>query len=136
MPFNAANAKPSLVALINHQMMMAPGIHAGDLDAMEAYYADDARFYTGGVAPHAGKQEIREAWRDIMACGYCRFEFDADDFIMSASQDMVYERGTYKRFGSDDNTDIVDEGHFVVVWQRVDDQWKILADIVQGGKKP
>jgi ketosteroid isomerase-like protein len=56
--------------------------------------------------------------------------FAPEQIVVSSSGDMALDRGTYRLSVAPDGTKQVDTGKYVVVWRKVDGQWKAAADII------
>jgi ketosteroid isomerase-like protein len=55
--------------------------------------------------------------------------FAPEQIVVSSSGDMALDRGTYSLTIAPDGTTQTDTGKYVVVWRKIDHEWKAAADI-------
>jgi uncharacterized protein (TIGR02246 family) len=103
-------------------------IRARDLETILDLYADDATYMPPGKPKFSGKAALREVWASYL---------QREDFIatytptihVSESGDMAYDVGHYQLSMKKDGQQTSFEGKYVVVWKRIDQQWKAVVDI-------
>lgn len=93
---------------------------SGDASAYSAHASPSARLYRDGHAPFLG----RGAFLASSAASASRTAWTLDAHETSASGDFAYATG---RFGPKGGPTA---GHYVRVWRREPDGWRIAADIV------
>lgn len=95
-------------------------VRSKDAAGIAQLYAEDG----AAMAPNApiakGRAAIQQLWQSMLA-GPGELTFEPEQILVSSSGDMALDRGTY-RFGED-------VGKYVVVWRKVDGEWKAAADI-------
>ena len=77
-----------------------------------------------------GKEEYISRWKESAAMG--TWEFDLNVQEVKASGNLAVERGAYT-LGFTPNEDspmpaFTDEGNYVVLWEKIDGDWKIVWD--------
>lgn len=76
-----------------------------------------------------GHGAIEKTWAGMMAAPGFDLNFTPDQIIVSGSGDMALDRGTYRLSMQPDGKAVSDTGKYVVVWRKVDGDWKAAADI-------
>ena len=96
-----------------------------DLDGIMALMAKNSVLIMPGAAPVVGKEDIRRATKTMLESGD-RVSWESDYAHVSSSGDMAYDYGTA-------TTTLVDgssvQGHYLVVWVKEGDTWKVAADM-------
>lgn len=95
-----------------------------------------AQFYTedGAVMPPnapiaKGHASIQKAWASMMSTPGFDLTFAPEEIVLSSSGDMALDRGKYRLAVSPSGKPQTDTGKYVVVWRKVDGEWKAAADI-------
>ena len=100
-----------------------------DIDKIVDLYAEDGYFMASNAPPVQGREAIGEAWSGLLGLPGITITFGATRIDVSSSGDLAMDLGTYA-LGFDTETGRVnDHGKYVVVWKRVDGEWKVAADI-------
>ncbi len=76
-----------------------------------------------------GHAEIEKTWAEMMTAPGFDLNFTPDRIVISDAGDMALDRGTDRLSMQPDGTSVSDTGKYVVVWRKVDGQWKAAADI-------
>lgn len=98
-------------------------LNAGDLDALVALYAEDARIMPPNAEPAQGLEAVRESFGGMIDAGLTGTLTTVEAV---AAGDIGHHVGTYE---IEAGGEVVDRGKFVEVWRQVGDEWKIAADI-------
>ncbi|MCP4573708.1 MAG: SgcJ/EcaC family oxidoreductase [bacterium] len=100
-----------------------------DLDAIMSYYAPDALQMPANSPSIQGKEAIR-AWYELWLPNPDVTSTFAPDVIeVAVSGDLAYDRGTYHfKLDTPDGT-VEDRGTYLIVWKKIDGEWKTLADM-------
>lgn len=102
---------------------------AKDLDAVMTYYAPDAIQMPANGPSIVGKEAIR-AWYELwLPNPDITTTFQPEVIEVAASGDLAYDRGVYHFKMETPNGPIEDHGKYLIVWQKIDGEWKALADI-------
>ena len=105
-------------------------VAARDTVAIANLYAEDGYFMPPNAPRVDGRGAIRGAWAEMFQMPNVSLTFAPTDIVIAEAGDMAYDIGTYN-FGMDGpDGRIEDNGKYVVVWQKVNGEWKIMADII------
>ena len=103
-----------------------------DLPATVALFADDAQILPQHGPAIRGRQEIEDYFKDSMTP---RVTYDTDTEMTLVRGDLAVEQGRYVvrnvRRGSD-----VEEGKYLHVWRRVNNDWKLYRVIYNTDVEP
>lgn len=105
-------------------------IKAKDAAAISGMYAPDGAFMPPNAAIAKGAPAIQQSWAGLMATPGFALTFGPEQIIVSSSGDMALDRGTYRLTVAPNGTEQIDTGKYVVVWRKVDGEWKAAADII------
>jgi ketosteroid isomerase-like protein len=109
---------------------------SGDVDALVAYYSDDAVISAPGAAPVRGAAGIREAFakelQAMKAAGLTQSPGANPEFAVSG--DLGYEWNTYTV--ADKSGKTIDTGKYLSVFGRRDGKWLIVRDIWNSDMAP
>lgn len=97
----------------------------GNAKALATNYTENAKLYPSNSDVIEGTQAIEGFWNAVMKMGIKRAQMET----VSAESvgNIAVEEGQYKLFVEGDM--VVDQGKYIVTWQKVDGQWKITRDI-------
>lgn len=104
-------------------------IAARDVAAVTALYAAD-----GYIAPPAadlaqGHAEIEAVWTSLLALPELELTIRPTDVEVARAGDMAYENGTFTMSFAAGEQRLQDRGKYVVVWEKRDGEWKVVADV-------
>jgi len=99
-------------------------LNAGDVEAVAAHYAEDARLLPPNGAMTQGREAVRQEFGAMVAAGL-KGELSTLEAVVAG--DIGYKVGTFKVMGPDGS--VVDRGKFIEVWQQVGSDWMIINDI-------
>jgi ketosteroid isomerase-like protein len=113
----------SEIAKINDGFMAA--YNSGDLKTLVSNYTDQAKLYPSNSDVVEGTQAIEGFWGAVMNMGIKKAQMET----VSAQQvgNIAIEEGRYKLFVEGDI--MVDQGKYLVTWEKENGQWKIARDI-------
>ena len=97
--------------------------NAGDLDALVALYAEDARVLPPNAAAGQGHDAVRESFGGMIDAG---LGGELSSVMAATAGDIGQHIGTYEVTAGGE---VVDRGKFVELWRREGDAWKMAADI-------
>ncbi len=104
-------------------------VDAKDAAGIARFYTSDGKFVVPGRPLAEGGEAVERAWHGLFATPGVRLSFAPTMIDVAEAGDMAYEIGRY-RFGFDGPKGrIADHGKYVVVWKKVDGEWKAAADI-------
>ena len=111
------------IALSDNDFMQA--ITDGDPHAIAALYTIDANILPPNEKIIRGQDNIGEYWAVMIEMGVNRL--DLETLEAHAFGEYAYQVGKYRIFAGDNQE--LDNGKFVVVWQKSGDTWKMYRDI-------
>lgn len=105
--------------------------NAGLIDSVATVFADDVIQFAPNQPTLEGKEEFKAFWEQMAQNG--RLAFDVNTLEVKQSGDLAVERGTFKfDFTPNEGSPIPainESGDYVVVWERVDGNWKAVWDV-------
>ncbi len=104
-------------------------VKAKDAAAIAQLYAADGAVMPPNGPIGNGHAEIEKTWAGMMSAPGFDLNFTPDRIVISDAGDMALDRGTYLLSMQPDGKSVSDTGKYVVVWRKVDGQWKAAADI-------
>ncbi len=107
---------------------------AKDAAKCASFYAPDGYFLAPGTEPVTGLDGIEQAWAGMLeAMG--DVSFGPTKIVVAAAGDMAWDYGTYEVRAAPGGA-TVDHGKYVVVWQKIDGEWKVVTDIFNSNVAP
>ena len=97
----------------------------GDAEGMGEMYTDDAILLPAGGSRTEGREAIEAFWAKALSSGIEDVQLKTEN-LEPLGGDLVYEIGSYTTTPAD-GAPI--SGHYVVLWKRVDGEWKLHVDI-------
>ena len=119
--FNLSTAKAEIEAA-NKQFMTF--IAAGDSLGIGNLYTQDAKFMMAGAPSISGIENIQSIFSGIIKSGITNADFRTLE--VWGTQDLIIEDGEYSLFAGETE---VDQGKYLVLWKKVDGEWKLFKDI-------
>ncbi len=99
--------------------------NGGDMNALAQCYTEDAKLFPPNSEMVQGREMIETFWGGALEMGVKKAKLEtisADGFGNTA-----IEEGKYTLFADGDI--IIDEGKYIVIWEKVDDKWFLDRDI-------
>ena len=108
----------------------------GSIDTMSIanVFAADGYFMPPNAPRIDGRDAIRSAWAVSLQGPNVSLTFRPTEIVVAQSADMAYDIGTYNLAMDGPEGRIEDEGKYVVVWKKVNGEWKVVADILNSSK--
>jgi ketosteroid isomerase-like protein len=111
-----------IIEEMNQQYLTA--IEKNDTKAFEAQFLEDSWIMTPGVPVYCGHTAIAEYFNEIqLSQRIARGRLITID-LYGTGTDLVAEVGFYQFYNKSNQQ--FDDGEFMVLWKRVDGQWKRL----------
>jgi len=104
-------------------------VTAKDIQAATAYFTPDAMVMPQNSEIVAGQGAIQEWFEGWVADPNISNSFEAEVVEVAASGEIAFERGTYKFAMETPEGPIEDEGKYVVIWKKIEGEWKAQLDI-------
>lgn len=113
----------SEIGAVNQQVMSA--IAAGDGAAVAALYTEDAQLLAPNSPALAGRERIAAYWQGAIGAGVKGANLKTLE--AQCHGDTAHEVGEYRLTSADGKQ--IDAGKYIVIWKRVDKQWRLHRDI-------
>ena len=97
-------------------------------------YAADGSFMPPNTPRIDGRDAIRSAFAEMLQGPNVSLTFQPTEIVVAQSADMAYDIGTYNLAMDGPEGRIEDEGKYVVVWKKVNGEWKVAVDIFNSDK--
>tara|TARA_R100000935_G_scaffold10401_1_gene20787 strand:- start:55 stop:675 length:621 start_codon:yes stop_codon:yes gene_type:complete len=102
----------------------------GLVDSLSSIFADNIIQMPPNQTPIEGIRQFKSDWRENLAQGVWDFNIQTKE--VKVCGEMAVERGTFKLDFSPNETAqmpaFTDEGNYVVLWEKIDGNWKIVWD--------
>ncbi len=105
-------------------------VAAGDTLAIANFYAEDGYFMPPNAPRVDGHGAISGAWAGMLQLPNVSLTFAPTDIVIAEAGDMAYDIGTYDLGWDGPDGRIEDNGKYVIVWRKVNGDWKVMADIL------
>jgi len=112
-------------AVRNASAQWVKAVQDKDWAAAAAYYAPDGMSFPDHQEPLVGPAAIQAASEAMAAGMNGTVSWTPDKVVVASAGDMALEIGSWT-WASEVEPD---SGRYVVAWQKIDGQWKALADI-------
>ena len=101
------------------------------VDAMVAYYADDATVLAPNAPMTSGKDAIRKMFGDMFGMPGFSLKWQATKVDVARSGDVGYSVGTYEMvMNGPKGAPMTDHGKYTTVWKKqADGSWKAVVDM-------
>lgn len=97
----------------------------GEIKALASIYAANAKLYPSNSDVIEGPEAIEGFWGAVIKMGIKRAQMET--VTAEGFGNIAIEEGRYKLFVEGDH--MVDQGKYIVTWEKVDGKWKIQRDI-------
>lgn len=105
-------------------------IKSKDSAEIAQMYTEDGAFMPPNASIGKGREVIEQNWAAMLNTPGFELTFAPEQIVVSSSGDMALDRGTYQLTVAPEGTEQVDTGKYVVVWRKIDGEWKAAADII------
>jgi uncharacterized protein (TIGR02246 family) len=114
---------------VNQQVMAA--LAAGDGAAIAALYTEDGQLLPPATTTITGRQGIAAYWQGAIGAGVKSATLKTTE--AECHDDTAHEVGEYRLMTADGK--VIDAGKYIVLWKRVEGQWKLHRDIWNTNRK-
>lgn len=97
----------------------------GDDAGMGALYTENAQLLPSNSDFVNGTAEVQAFWKAVFGAGVKKAKLETIE--VEGMGNTAYEMGKYTLYGEGDQA--VDAGKYVVIWKKVNGQWKLHRDI-------
>jgi ketosteroid isomerase-like protein len=106
-------------------------LHGKDLDKVMSNYAEDASFLPPDEPIIQGRGNIRKWFAKRVALPGYSATFAPTTVVVSRSQDIAYELGTFRVTINDESgRPVVYLGKHLMTWQKRNGHWKVVAESI------
>ncbi|MBD3871750.1 MAG: DUF4440 domain-containing protein [Acidobacteria bacterium] len=102
-----------------------------DIDAMTAFYAEDAVLLPPDAPAIFGRDAIRATIQEMFAAGLA---IELEDLEIEVVGNLGYKAGRYRTRGGDGS--LLDRGKYIEIWSKSDSGWVIHRDIWNSSIQP
>jgi ketosteroid isomerase-like protein len=111
------------IAQANKEFMAS--FNNGDARTMARHYTVNSRLYPPNSDVIVGPAAIEGFWNAVMNMGIKKLLLET--VTAESCGNMIIEEGRYKLYVEGDL--VVDQGKYIVTWEKVDGKWKLHRDI-------
>jgi uncharacterized protein (TIGR02246 family) len=108
----------------------AAAVAARDTTTAVSFYAPDARFMVPNAPVASGADAIRSTWVGFLSLPNLSLTFEPTTIHVSDDATLAYDVGTYQLAFDGPNGRVEDNGKYLVVWEKRDGEWKVVADMI------
>jgi uncharacterized protein (TIGR02246 family) len=110
---------------------------AKDADGALTFYTDDAVALMPGAAAVTTKDALRSLYQEFFTtAGMTSLQSTVGDIDVAASGDLAVEHGVNVITFTTPQGEMTDTGKYLVVWKKVDGQWKVARISVNSDSPP
>lgn len=102
---------------------------AKDAATFANLYSEDAVHIPANMPVARGREALRRAWAEGLAMPGLSIQWDPTRIEVAESGDLAYVLGTYRVGGDMPGGRMDDRGSYIVIWKKIDGQWRAIADI-------
>lgn len=111
------------------QQQWVDAVARGDVETIVGLYAEDAWFLPAGSEPLHGRDAIRGWWQKTLEDPpWQSLKFGPTEIRFAEGGDMAYDVGSSRTTVAGDDGKTVRKGKYLVVWKKIDGEWKVVAD--------
>lgn len=134
----ALDAEAVRGSIMAKDQAFADAMVAGEVEPLVLQYTSDAVLLPPNGPKLEGSQAIRETFTEWFQQGpVTSMSLNSEEITVAAAGDYAYSVGTFTMSGAaPDGSEWSDEGKYVAVWQNVDGDWKMAADIWNSSAPP
>lgn len=104
---------------------------ARDIDAMTAFYAEDAVLLPPNAPAIFGRDAISATIQEMFAAG---LGVELEDLEIKVTGNLGYKAGRYRTWGEDGS--LIDRGKYIEIWSNIDGSWVLHRDIWNSSVQP
>jgi ketosteroid isomerase-like protein len=78
----------------------------------------------------SGADAIRSTWVGFLSLPNLSLSFEPTTIHVSDDATLAYDVGTYQLAFDGPNGRVEDNGKYLVVWEKRDGEWKVVADMI------
>lgn len=110
------------IKALNEKLVTA--FNNGDYESIADLYSTNAKFFPQNAEVIEGKDAVKTTWEGMINMGISQFNLET---IEAKSYGLIaVEEGRYDIYVGDQ---LIDHGKYIVIWEKVNGEWKITKDI-------
>lgn len=109
-------------------------IQAKDAATIAQFYADEGVVMPPNQPLATGREAIEQFWQSMIGIPEMTLTFQPERIEFSSAGDMALDRGTYRFTGKPGGQAVDETGKYLVIWKKVDADWKVAADMFSSDK--
>ena len=115
-------------AILQHIDAFSEAYMNGDYDAIANAYTKDGKIMPAGPKIIEGRAAIKERWvlPDGVSVPYHKIKPEEITIIGDTAYDIGYYEGRTRQANEEESSW---QGKYVIIWKKIDDDWKIYVDI-------
>lgn len=106
-----------------HSARWVEAFNDGDLETLAGFYSADASVMAPNMPPTSGHTGVEAVFSGMIQAG---MGGELETVEILSVGDLGHHVGGYSLYVEDE---MVDEGKFIEIWQRIDGEWKIRFDM-------
>ena len=99
-----------------------------NVDKAVSYYADDAMMMPPGAPIATTAEQRRAAWQNLLSDPNMTINFGPTKLEVAKGGDMAYDVGWTEVKTTKAGETTTERGKYIVVWKKINGQWKVVAD--------
>ena len=99
--------------------------NANDHKSMGQVYTKSGKLYPSNSDVIEGREAVEIFWKSVFEAGVAKAKLVTNG--VEGFQETAIEEGSYSLYDATDK--VLDEGKYIVIWKKVDNQWKYDKDI-------
>ncbi len=116
--------------------MWVAAFQKGDIDTIASIYAPNGVLMPPNASTAEGREAVAAVWAGWGELPGVAINFAPDSIKVSESGDMAADIGHYTFAFDTENGRFEDQGKYLVVWNKIDGQWQIIADMFNSNLPP
>lgn len=107
-----------------------------DLKGIVGLYGEDGIVMAPNAPPMQGPDPVSQVWGGLFELPGFKLTITPVEVTVARSGDLAMDRGVYALTTAGPAGEVVENGKYVVVWKKVDGDWKVAADIFNANAAP
>lgn len=122
------NTKTDLEVINDNISAFSKAYMAGDIDKLVSMYTDDGKIFPNNRKIMVGKTDLKSYW--TIPEGVKVLHHKVTPTEIKIENDIAYDYGYYEgKTLTKNKKEVSWQGKYIIVWKKIDDQWKIYLDI-------
>lgn len=118
------------IQTVNQQFMAA--LAQGDAQTAASLYTEDSELLPAGRPEVRGRAAIQAFWQAALDLGVTGIDLTSRELQVTGKE--AYEIGRFTLHAT--NSDLRDDGKYMVIWRQVGGQWRLHRDIFNSSRRP